>query len=355
MNAFIAWTPLHVINIINTTINYFPGVKSDLFIYDEFNGAEDVYKEIKALDVFDNVYLIAHKKTGNFVSKGLSILFNRQKYVEHNETYSDIFIQGGNYFSKVLYGEIKKKNIDVKLHYIEDGLGAYIDSPIIRIDTPLKKAVKFSNRYSMYHAVIESYYVYEPRLIKNKRDMLYNQLPKLTKKNNALEIINKVFLISESKTVKLSDRILFFDQPFLADGFSIDEVSFVEELKELTVNIPTVVKFHPRSNEDKYGEVETLSTNLPWEMLCLNLKMNNVFLLSIASTAAFTPYMMYGIEMPVIVLAPYYLEKMDRNIKNERTLKMLDNVAEFSSFFKENTETNIFMPETLEELEKLLS
>ena len=30
------------------------------------------------------------------------------------------------------------------------------------------------------------------------------------------------------------DRILFFDQPFLADGFSIDEVSFVEELKEVS-------------------------------------------------------------------------------------------------------------------------
>lgn len=354
MNAFIAWTPLHVINIINTTINYFPGVKNDLFIYDEFNGADDIYRELIKMNIFCNVYKISYKDTGNTLTKGFNMLINNQNLVSLDTTYDNLFIQGGNYFSKILYGETKKKNKQVELHYIEDGLGAYTSSPIIRIDTPAKKIVKLLNRHSMYHAKIDSYYVYEPDLVAKKHDAPYYKLPKLNYENDARLIIMTVFGLNDASDRQLADKILFFDQPFVNDGFSIDEKAFINEVRKMSLEEPITIKLHPRSVTDKYGDIDILETDLPWELYCLNLEMDNVYLLSIGTTAAFTPYLMFGLEMPVIILASYYLKKLKAEKGNEQTMTMLENIVSFSHNYQKNVGAKSHMPESLDELAELL-
>ena len=354
-NAFIAWTPLHVINIINTAINYFPNNKNDLYIYDEFSGADKIYKKLAKMNLFRNVFKVSHKETGSVLSKGMNMLLNNQKLIVHDATYNNIFIQGGNYFSKILYGETKINNPDVKLHYIEDGLGAYTGSPIIRLDTPAKKIVKHLNKYSMYHAPIESFYVYEPNLVMEKENAPYFKLPKLNKQNHAFTIINDVFSIEQDATSKkMTDKILFFDQPFLKGGSSINEIKFVNEIKNMNTKFPITIKFHPRSSRDKYGDVDVLETDLPWELFCLNLELDNVYLLSIATTAAFTPYLMFGIEMPVIMLASYYLSIFNQEEENTETIATLKNLVEFAKNYQKNTGAIIYMPNSLEELSTLL-
>lgn len=354
MNAFIAWTPLHVINIINTAVNYFPNQQNDLFIYDEFNGADDIYQQLLKMEVFNNIYKISHKETGNTVTKAFNMLINNQSLVSLDTTYNNLFIQGGNYFSKILYGETKKKNKKVKLHYIEDGLGAYTGSPIIRMDTKAKKLVKFLNRHSMYHADIDSYYVYEPNLVAAKFDAPYIKLPKLDHENDARILIMNAFGLDDMSDRQLADKILFFDQPLLKGGLPIDEVGFIEDVLKRSPEYPVIVKLHPRSTGDKYGELEILETNLPWELYCLNLKMKNVYLLSISTTAAFTPYLMFGLKMPVIVLTSYYLKKLKEENSNEQTISMFENLVSFSRYYQENVGAVIHMPESLEELAELL-
>lgn len=354
MNAFIAWTPLHVINIINTAVNYFPNQQNDLFIYDEFNGADEIYQQLLKMEVFNNVYKISHKETGNTLTKAFNMLINNQSLVSLDTTYDNLFIQGGNYFSKILYGETKKKNKKVKLHYIEDGLGAYTGSPIIRIDTPAKKLVKFLNRHSMYRADIDSYYVYEPNLVAEKFDAPYVKLPKLTHKNNARNLVQTAFILDDVSDRQLIGKTLFFDQPFVQDGFSIDEMAFINEVENMKPEEAITIKLHPRSTLDKYGNFDIIDTNLPWELYCLKLEMKNVNLLSIATTAAFTPYLMFGLEMPVIILASYYLKKLRVEKGNEQTMKMLENLVVFSHNYQKNVGAMIHMPETLDELAKLL-
>lgn len=353
VNAFIAWTPLHVINVLNTVVNYFPNEKNDLYLYDEFSGAEKLYPLLQQTHLFHHVSLIPHDEIGGTVEKMSSLLFNRQKFVS-TDAYDHIFIQGENYFAKLLYGQSRKKNPEVKLHYIEDGLGAYVGSPVIRNDNRGNRLVKQLNRHSIFHAAIESFYVYEPNLVTVKEKGDYFPLPKLTDDNPALSIVKQVFSLKTSVSM-IHDCVIYFDQPFLADGFSIDEGALMQELQVMIPDEKLIVKYHPRSPQDKYGPVHKLETNLPWELYCLNQTMENVSFLSVATTASFTPYMMFGIDLPVIMLAEYYLEWNRKNNGNQRTITMLENILSFSNVFKEQTGATIHMPKSMTELAQVLS
>lgn len=353
-NAFIAWTPLHIINIMNTVQAFYEDQWNDLYVYDEFAGAHDIYKNLKKQTFFKHVYLVPYKETGNTLEKGLSMIINRQNMINHETVYDNIFIQGGNYFSKILYGEVKKKNPSLRLHYIEDGIGAYIDSSVILLDTLPKKAVKMLNRYSMYHAEVENYYVYEPNLIKTKNNENYLQLPKLTADNPVLPAVRRAFALENEEGAALKKQILYFDQPFLADGASINEMELVEVLRSMDSDMEMVIKFHPRSPKDKYGAVHALETSLPWELFLLTHEMEDVVLLSVTTTSSFTPYLMFDRKMPVIMLADYYLKKVKKEQGNQPTITMLENVVNFSHAFKEQTGAEIHMPESLDELQTLL-
>lgn len=354
VNAFIAWTPLHVINIINTVVNFFPQKQNDFYLYNEFDHADEIYQAVKQQNIFDNVYLVSYDQMGNLLEKGFSMLCNKQKFVRHNAIYTDIFIQGGNYFSKILYGETKKLNEHVKLHYIEDGLGAYVGSPIIRLDTPGKKMVKALNRHSMYHADIDSFFVYEPTLLETKAGINYKKLPKLTTENPALNAIKKVFSMGSEPASGLTGKVLYFDQPFLADGFTIDEMETMAILEKLVPADRLVTKLHPRSRQDKYGEKSILGTNLPWELFCLNNSLEDVFLISVATTASFTPYLMFGKKLPVILMAQYYLAKNKNEAGNQKTIALLENVIRFAALFAEKTGMTVHMPKTVDELGALV-
>lgn len=351
MNAFIAWTPLHVINIINTAENYFSEDVNDIYIYDEFDSAKGIYEKLLQTPLFENVYYISHRDTGNLLEMGLSLLLNHQKFIDEHEIYTDIFIQGGNYFSKILYGETKKRNSHLRLHYIEDGIGAYIDSPVILQDTFAKKMIKVLNKYSMYNTSIEKYFVYEPDLVKNKKNLNYLTLPKLNKKNTALEIVKKIFSL-EKQSEKLENKILFFDQPLFSDGFKINEINFVERLNFPELDCRLIVKLHPRSPKDKFKNIEVLQTSLPWELYCLTKDFNNVLLITIISTTAFTPYLMFGNDLPVVSLALYFYNKLknEQKLDNEETIKMLKNVIEFIERFERNSNGKVYSPITDQEL-----
>lgn len=355
MNAYIAWTPLHIINIVNTMMNFFPNEKNDIYIYDEFENAEIIYQNLKKENIFSNVYYVSSENMGNILNKGFCLLTNRQNHIKHESIYDNIFIQGGNYFSKLLYAENKKKNSNLKLYYIEDGLGAYVGSPIIRVDTLGKKMMKVVNRYSMYNSEILNYFVYEPGLVKYEGRNDFFRLPKLLSDNPAYSPIKKIFGVDEELANTISRGILYFDQPFLDDGFSINEIESFNCLKKIVGDEDLLVKFHPRSKKNKYGAaVKELKTTLPWELLCLTTEISDLTLISIATTASFTPFLMLNRNIPVILLAEIYLEIAYREDWNEKTISMLKNVVDFTKEFVAETGATFYLPKTMNEAKALL-
>ena len=73
------------------------------------------------------------------------------------------FYTGENYFTKILFSNVYK-NPDVKLNYIEDGLGTYLKKSIFSTSKNVQRVFKILNKNSIFKK-IDDYFVYCPELL----------------------------------------------------------------------------------------------------------------------------------------------------------------------------------------------
>lgn len=356
MIAFIAWTPLHVINILNTKLTYYADSEADLYIYDEFNGAHQVYQNILNEDIFRNIYLVDHKKIGNKYISKLNVLFNVNRMIKLDKkiNYDIIFTQGGNYFLKILYGQAKKNNPNVELKYIEDGLATYLNVTLLNTSALRRKIMNLINPYSMFLAEISEYYLYEPKLTNIDQSFPLKRLPVIKKEGILYEQLKRIFGLS-FKEEKISNTLLFLDQPLERDDYQINEDNILNLVKEYSLDKNFLVKLHPRTSADRYGlDTEIFKTDLPLELCFLAYDLRNTVIVSCISTASFTPSMIFGLENEVILLSEMVRNDREFSSEDERTQKVLIGVSEFYERYRTIGYQNVLMPKDIRELKSIL-
>lgn len=352
MIAFIAWTPLHIINILNTKQTYYGDTKADLYVYDDFNGAQEIYQNILKEKIFQNVYLVDHTKIGNKLLSKLNVLLNINRMIKLDEkvSYDTIFTQGGNYFLKILFGQTKKNNPNVELKYIEDGLATYLNVSLLNIASNRKKIMNLINPYSMFLAEITDYYLYEPKLTNIDQSFNLNRLPVIKKDGILYEQLKRIFSLT-LKEKNENNTILYLDQPLEKDGYQVNEDKIIKILQKYAANKDFLVKLHPRTDVERYGEeVKILKTNLPLELCFLAYDFRNTIIVSCVSTASFTPYMMFGLENEVILLSEMVRTDKELSTEDERTQKVLVGVSEFYEKYQSIGYQNVRMPKNKKEL-----
>lgn len=356
MIAFIAWTPLHVINILNTKLTYYTDTDADLYIYNEFKGSQQVYENSLKENIFKNVYLVDYKRMGNkFVSR-MNVLLNINQMVTLNKKleYDIIFTQGGNYFLKILYGQTKKNNPNVELKYIEDGLATYLNVTLLNTSTIRKKIMNLVSPYSMFLADITDYYLYEPKLTNINQSSHLNQLPVIKKDGILYNQLKRIFGLT-LKEEDMSNTLLFLDQPLEKDGYEVNEDKIVIFLKKYVSNKHFLVKLHPRTSTERYDiETQILKTDLPLELCFLAYDLRNTIIVSCLSTASFTPRMMFGLKNEVILLSEMVRNDRDFSTKDKRTQEVLTGVSEFYERYHSAGYKNVLMPINKIELKSIL-
>lgn len=356
MIAFIAWTPLHIINIINTKQSYYNNKEADLYIYDEFSGAKEIYQNILKEDIFQNIYLIDHKKIGNKVISKLNVLLNINRMVKIDKklNYEEIFTQGGNYFLKILYGQTKKNNPNVKLNYIEDGLATYLNLSLLNISEKRKKIMNRLNPYSIFLAEIKNYYLYNPSLTNIEQGLHLKKLPVIKQGTKTHEVLKRIFNLSINKK-SMENTVLFLDQPLQSDGYSINEDLVLDYIKDCTPDKDIIVKLHPRTHIDRYGkDIKVLQTNLPLELCFLAYNLKDTIIISCLSTAAFTPQMIFGLDNKVILLSDMISKNKQLSTEDTKTQNVLNSITEFYEKYKQTGYDNVEMPKDVNELKNIL-
>lgn len=348
MIAFMAWTPLHLINCMNVKLNFFQETDADLYIFDDFKESSLYYKRLDKLKIFNRVLLIDHTKMSSGILKYYDILLNKNRFTGNmGNIYDEIFIEGGNYFSKILFSHNQKRNPNLKLNYIEDGIAPYLNGRIFSTTDINRMIYSLFNKNSIFKKNIDNYYVYEPDLVDFPNEKT-TRLPKITKHNPCYEYVLKVFY--NDKEVK--NTILFIDQPLKDDSYGVDEFELAKNVNRLNrTGKKFIVKQHPRSKRF-WSDFKILNINTPFEVLILCDRMESSVIVSPISTISFSSYLMFGIEIETILLSQLILNEY--NSYDSKHEDILMTISSFTRKFNKVVEKKIFLPDNYTELEKKL-
>lgn len=340
----ICCTPYQILNLINLSINQFHNYEIDLVLVDHFEGYDKLYNKFIDKKIFNKVYLCKHKYIKeNGLKEHKNLYFNIiENYIENFKMDKyDKFILGNNLIiSNILFAKLKKlnKNLDVVL--IEDGLLTYT-SEFEELKTYVKFIRRMMGQPIIEKKYIKSIYVYDRDLICYKINS-NTQLINLEKINNRVANVIKDIFMDDITDSNIYKNIIYLDQPFTSENLNISEKEVLKNIKKYLGNEITV-KLHPRQNKEIYNcfDLNILEkSKCIWEIELLSINnLEEKTIVTVNSSAAFTPILLYGVETNIILL---------NNIFNKYNQNNL--VYKFINKFIEKYKTNIFLPDSYEEL-----
>ena len=259
--------------------------------------------------------------------------------ISDDNVYDVIFINGTEIYSKAVCSYFYKKSGGrASVCLLEDGVGTY--ERILLKEKNLRIAVtKFILGYDVLEKCHEVY-AYRPDLISSDYELKKRKIPSLTKEDS--EALLHSFL--EEDPERIDETIIFLEGAFperevenMQDGV----LCFLADL-----NLSIALKSHPLYLGKSLPGIHELDSGMPFELYGMNQPMDEKVLISVCSTAAFTPKLMLDQE-PAIV----FLYKMLPGLSGlvslfERMLAKFEKIYDRSKIFK---------PETKDELKKILA
>jgi hypothetical protein len=349
-------------NAVNIALTILNDEIIDLYVLDHSPECYRYYLILKESKVFKQVYFLKTRETyslkkKNKVSNLLSYrkkAFNALNYkrLENNipnkeSCYESIFVAYPDLPTQIIYYYFKKQNFEVKFNLFEDGIYTY--NALNKKDSWLR--VRFS-RMVFGSYVLEdckSVYAYKPNFVNIKNKGIERlKIPEMKKsKDHGFEIINKLMGFDESHIEYLSNKCIFFDQPFGFDEIMKQQSKLLKIICEIMGPENVGVKIHPRTQENLYQDTcNVINIKIPFEILELNFDINNIILISVLSTACLNPKIVFN-EEPYVILLYKLIELQGTDNA------FLDIVLKVKNSY--NNKNRFFIPETVEELMIILT
>lgn len=336
-----------LINVINLHLqrkNYnfenIENYEADLLIADVFFDASNIKNRIVDEKLFNNVYLSKRtKNSGIFHSLKtlMDIIFPMIYIKKSTNIKKEDLLNKYDYivvpkFSKIT-GAISQINKKAKIQLYEDGIASYARS----INTISKNKVYniMQNFFNCYN----NFYDYECIYLNNpclyiKQDK--NKIRKMAVCNDYISNIIKASIVTE----KVANKKIYWLSQFLYANTDDIICNSLMSYKKDVLYCP-----HPRYSIEREG-FDKISKQHAWEIDILNIDdINNKLLITVDSTAAFSPKMLYNNE-PYII----FLYKIEDSRKNDA------NVDELVKLFVESYDdkNKIFIPNNEEEYYRIL-
>ncbi len=326
-----------------------------IFISDHFATSLKIKNKLEQLSIFNNVYFVKDKELSYDKSilkfkKIIYFLFNNVSKIVSEKPkeykYDQLFIFTNSFFSKILLNKAIEINPALQVNFVEEGIMTYLlnkqdkkEKLKILID---KCFHRFLNKRFLNLNIINKVLLFKPIYFMGNLNCTLEEIPFINKKDE--ELINSLNYVFEYKKQYEFNKFkyIFFDQSFSIDGNNtVNEFEVIKTLNKLIENKELLVKLHPRDSLDKFkkiGNLNVSNTNFPWELIYLNESCNHSTLISVNSSALFSPYNIFGEKHKLILL--YDLFKLKRDYLEE--------------FVKISDNKDIFIPKTEDELTNIL-
>lgn len=310
-SCFFCGTPFHIFNSIILVKN--KNLYADIYIDDVFASAKTIADNLKALGVFDNVYLLDRKKHWRFPDNVLlQYLFALKGYctfdkvvpkiIPNLKTYADFYFANDprtDVFGRFIKFYIVKNCTKYNIHYIDDGLGSYNRKmyEITWIDK-LARRLFFRKNILLFDC---DYYLHSPEYYSHLNGDNKNRIYPIGMIDEDLkEVLKRVFTLNNVNTI--IDYNIYFDTVRNEEFNAIGNKLVSRMIKELLSRGDFMVKSHPREMKEKYEDEYSIEFGLPFEILCLYNDFTDHILATSFSTAVFTPKLIFNQEPQIVLL-----------------------------------------------------
>lgn len=351
MKAFFAGRPYHLFNAINYIVTN--NCYADLYIANEYPQARNDYERVKRAGIFSNVFFVEESslRPSNRI-KELAFICKRALFPQ--KIIDSSIVEGKNSVNILSYTEIYTATPgtfvlsllsvckDAKYIVIEDGAGTYSGRDFLENQSSKHKLYCWVFKNGAMNLKVDSVLVYRPEMCHTGISNNIKQLPLINVNNRKLmQAYNGVFDYVNDKYYKryivLSQRLLGFDcGPFDLYNYCVDA------LTEAGLSGDYCYRLHPSEKEEDYNSKQCSFPHEMWELICMKYINNNNVLITINSTAAFSPYKIYGKEPFVIFLYKIVgLKNYDYNVSEDLVLSLKEQYSDPSKIIVPNNKEEL--------------
>lgn len=302
-------TPFQLLNAFNYAVNHsHENVELDLYIRKDFWLGSDLIARIEEVNIFDRVFVFEYRNNDLYTGKKLNIeklqrtffpvryinsrILNGKAYLK----YDLIFVA---YLQPFEYG-LLIANDSAKLIYYDDGMASYMNNYPLEGFGRSRKILKLLGKNDNFYRP-EKLYINNLQFCNDPITENVEEFFPLSKADAEFwKKIDYVFQYSQSGFYEKNKTI------FLSMPNDLESEIFAEHvdtiLSLLCGERNCAVRPHPRDTRKFDDSVNVDRNNDLWELVSLRELQNDNCLISIFSTAQFTPKMIYDKEPYLIFL-----------------------------------------------------
>lgn len=324
-------------NALNLSINNYRDDEVDLAILDAFPNAYDVFRNVKNLNIFKNVFLIEQDRPADvklklFIYLRIITLLCYHRYTIKRQCDSESY----KILAKTKYDYIFSSthndyflagvvciNRQAIYNRFDDGLFSYSGNALTQFAPGGKLFGQFCKWFKVgyYASTPQCLYINNKSICQAQGINQIEQMPAFNKELS--DVLYKVFEIDS--TYRPNKKIILLSRPS-------DFVDDIYTVKKRLIGLLTpwksdvMVRRHPREEiDDAYDGFFIDEKNEMWELFLHKINMDSVILISFGSTAMITPKMLFNKE-PRIIDVSFLLGD---------TLNTSDNTFDLNSFCNE--------------------
>lgn len=379
MVLFYGWTNTQLINLVNVKVNYFNKVKADLIILKIDRISENLVKIIESNKIFRKVIFIEQPP---FNSRSLNWgnipiirtiaygnasreYYNKMLKANFGDTEYSIMLTAGYWAETVfLLKYFYKKNPKITVSFVEEGVSEYYEDKawlckIILgggIKEKIIRIIYFGWFSTQCNKKVNSMYLYEPRLCRNKARLQLYKLPHLNGPNQkCMRILHGAMAGIDLSQYK-KRYFYYIDTPILKDNsVKYDKTKqILKEIVEATGKEQIIIKIHPITNKKSPGyakeyepEVFVDRKNYLFESLFAQIDLEKKILITWGSSVVMYPKFMFGKE-PYVIFIHGIENTFDKYMKPRVELYASDLVKCY------NDKKRVLVVESILELRKIL-
>lgn len=350
--VFACDTPLQILNAINLKESYYSGCEGDIFIYDQFRGAERVADRLKESNIFENVFVVRKYKDYSIHFRKLVTLKRMlfpyttlKKYIREDcqfqkRNYECVVFSFITTFSLTVFGMTNRAQFVL----LEDGIGTYVGNILNDYTSRLFKKIIAHTVYKKIE--------HPEKIAVYSKELYQGNVPVLElNREFAGSVRDKIQYVYEysKNDMYTKKKVVYLTQPICeTKGYDTFNYGCIKNTLE-KYKCSLLLRVHPREQEENYENFEIDSINNLWELECIQQITDDNILIGVFSTTQIMPKILTNKEPYLLFLYKLvYKEESNKNWKDWEKLIDL-----FRKMYKDSKK--ILVPKSINEFEKILS